>query len=141
MKDRCYRTTARYYEDYGGRGISVFPEWIDSFSAFLTHVGKRPSPRHSLDRYPNNDGNYEPGNVRWATKAEQAANRRSNVSITLNGVTRIMSEWSRMTGIPASRIARRLRDGWSVERTLSCPKMACPGVVFDPAKHGLDDTL
>jgi len=60
---------------YGGRGIKVHPAWVDNFDAFFEYVGPRPSPNHSLDRFPNNDGNYEPGNVRWATRIEQAATR------------------------------------------------------------------
>src|SRR6185436_8132120 len=60
-----------------GRGVRVCAEWRNNFDAFLAYVGKRPSKRHSLDRYPNKDGDYAPGNVRWATQHEQARNRRS----------------------------------------------------------------
>lgn len=77
MKVRCYRETNVQFEDYGGRGISVCREWRDSFLAFFNHIGPRPSHGHSLDRI-DNDGNYEPGNVRWATKVEQRANRRDS---------------------------------------------------------------
>ena len=76
MRARCHRKTHADYQEYGGRGIVVCERWLGSFSAFLADVGLRPSPRHSLDRR-NNDGNYEPGNVRWATAKEQANNRRS----------------------------------------------------------------
>lgn len=75
MRKRCLDPSDRKYADYGGRGIRVYDEWIGSFSAFLLHVGKRPSPSHSIDRI-NNDGNYEPGNVRWSTVYEQALNQR-----------------------------------------------------------------
>lgn len=61
-----------YYE----RGITVCQRWRDSFEAFLADVGRKPSPEHTLDRFPDNDGHYEPGNVRWATLSEQARNRR-----------------------------------------------------------------
>lgn len=75
---RCYNATSNAsFPDYGGRGIRVCDEWRDDFAAFLAHVGPRPSPKHSIDRYPNNDGNYEPGNVRWATREQQIANRRA----------------------------------------------------------------
>lgn len=77
MRQRCTNPKNQRWKNYGGRGIQVCDLWMNSFEAFLAHVGQRPSPEHSVDRYPNNDGNYEPGNVRWATAAQQAANRRS----------------------------------------------------------------
>lgn len=76
MARRCENPKAANYPRYGGRGIKVCPEWRHDFPAFLAHVGRRPSPQYSIDRYPNNDGNYEPDNVRWATGKEQQANRR-----------------------------------------------------------------
>jgi hypothetical protein len=75
MRKRCYSPSRDEYASYGGRGISICDRWRDSFADFLADVGERPSPQHSLDRI-DNDGNYEPGNVRWATKSEQLANRR-----------------------------------------------------------------
>jgi len=75
MHQRCRTPNHPGYADYGGRGIKVCERW-NSFENFLADVGPRPSSEHSLDRYPNNDGDYEPGNVRWATKAEQMLNRR-----------------------------------------------------------------
>lgn len=76
MNTRCHNPRATRFKNWGGRGITVHPEWRHDYAAFLAHVGRRPTPHHSLDRYPNCDGNYEPGNVRWATAKEQAANRR-----------------------------------------------------------------
>lgn len=74
MRWRCEKPQYAQYKDYGGRGIKVCDRW-QSFQAFLNDVGMRPSLNHSIDRR-NNDGNYEPGNVRWATRKEQAQNRR-----------------------------------------------------------------
>jgi hypothetical protein len=75
MRVRCYRPTYEHYADYGGRGITVCDQWVDSFVTFYAHIGPKPSPEMSLDRI-DNDGNYEPGNVRWATKAQQRRNQR-----------------------------------------------------------------
>lgn len=79
MKERCHSETDHAYARYGGRGIVVYDEWKSSFSAFLAYVeaelGQKPTPEHTLDRI-DNDRAYEPGNIRWATKVEQASNRR-----------------------------------------------------------------
>lgn len=75
MKDRCYNPNDKRYEDYGGRGITVCDKWRNNYEAFAQDMGRKPSPRHSIDRI-DNDGNYEPGNCRWATPAEQRINQR-----------------------------------------------------------------
>jgi hypothetical protein len=66
-KSRCFNPKDKAYKNYGGRGITMCAEWRNSFKAFFLSMGPRPSGKHSIDRFPNNDGNYEPGNVRWAT--------------------------------------------------------------------------
>lgn len=75
MKTRCFNKNQPSWSGYGGRGITVAPEWVESFEDFYDYIGPRPGPRYSVDRI-DNDGNYEPGNVRWATWSEQQLNRR-----------------------------------------------------------------
>jgi hypothetical protein len=75
MRERCANPHNASFKNYGGRGIHVCAEWLNDFRAFFETVGVKPSPSHSIDRYPNPDGNYEPGNVRWATRSQQAENR------------------------------------------------------------------
>ena len=91
MKKRCLNKSHKSYHLYGGRGISVCDKWM-GFSGFIEDVGLRPSKNHSLDRIDNN-GNYEPQNVRWATRREQQRNKRNNRLITYNGETKCLSEW------------------------------------------------
>lgn len=75
IKKRCSQPSHHAYHYYGGRGITICREWADDFGAFLKHVGRRPADHYQLDRI-DNDGNYEPGNVRWATRTQQMRNRR-----------------------------------------------------------------
>ena len=119
---RCTSSGDRAYDRYGGRGITVHPDWLGEggFERFYAHIGPRPSPQHSVDRI-NNDGNYEPGNVRWATRVEQANNKRNNHTINFNGVTRTLAEWARVTGLSERCIAYRLYTGKSVQEALTKP--------------------
>jgi hypothetical protein len=103
MRSRCANPRNASYAAYGGRGISVCREWNRSFESFLDHVGPRPSPKHSLDRI-NVNGNYEPGNVRWATAKQQTKNRR----ITVISGGRVGPELSETICEPASPRHRRI---------------------------------
>lgn len=103
MKSRCYNPNNLAYPNYGGRGILVCPEWVNDYAAFFKYVGESPSTKHTLDRI-NNDGNYEPGNVRWATKKEQGANRRTNKYIEHNGINMIKSRWAKLFGIKRCKL-------------------------------------
>lgn len=75
MRSRCLTLTDDAYHLYGGRGITIYGPWIESFEAFFAYIGPKPGPNYSIDRI-DNDGNYEPGNVRWATPREQIRNQR-----------------------------------------------------------------
>lgn len=78
LKSRCFNPNNRAYKNYGGRGITVCDRWLGDagFANFIADIGRRPSPEHSIDRYPDNDGHYEPDNCRWATPKQQRANQR-----------------------------------------------------------------
>lgn len=85
IKQRCLNTSAPAYKNYGERGVTICEEWINDPVAFIEYVTALPNyggPKMTLDRYPNNDGNYEPGNVRWATRHEQAVNKRIGANNT-----------------------------------------------------------
>lgn len=120
MRDRCFNPNSEYSAEYAGRGIIVCQRWNESFSDFFADMGARPSPSHTIDRI-DNDGNYEPGNCRWATKREQANNRRSNRRLTFMGVTCGVSEWADRQGLGRSTVEWRIKRGWSVERALTTP--------------------
>jgi lambda repressor-like predicted transcriptional regulator len=115
MKSRCYCEKNNMYRYYGGRGIRVCDRWLgeNGFVNFLSDIGERPSKKHSIDRYPNRDGNYEPGNVRWATDIEQANNKSNNRWLTVNGEQDTLANWSRRSGTGVSTIKNRLKRGWS----------------------------
>jgi hypothetical protein len=120
MRSRCLHKKATGYKDYGGRGITICPAWLDSFTTFLSDMGPRPSSAYSIERI-NHNGNYEPSNCKWATKEEQAVNRRDNRLLTFQGRTMIAAQWAREMGLPINRIFARLRLGWSVEKALTAP--------------------
>jgi len=96
IRHRCTNPKATNYENYGGRGIKVCDRW-QVFENFFEDMGLRPSSKHSIDRIDPN-GDYEPGNCRWATLSEQANNKRSNVLLELNGEMLTGAEFARRTG-------------------------------------------
>lgn len=120
MKQRCCNPKNQAYYRYGGRGITICSEWLNSFEAFFAAVGPRPSSLHSIERIDNSRG-YCPGNVKWATAIEQQQNMRTNRRLTCRGKTLVLTEWSRVTGIKLSTICRRLSSGWTVEEALESP--------------------
>jgi hypothetical protein len=121
MKKRCVNPKDKNYPRYGARGIRVHKEWIDSYEAFLAHVGRKPTPMHTLDRIENS-GNYEPGNVQWATKMQQARNRRSNFVIEFQGKSQCLEAWAKDIGISAATLKERLQK-WPLDRAIKQPSM------------------
>jgi hypothetical protein len=119
MLSRCLNPKVEEYPNYGGRGIQVCDRWA-SFEAFFADMGERPTDGHSLDRKDVN-GNYEPGNCRWATSREQAENTRANRVLDHDGESLCLSAWARRTGIAERTIATRLDLGWSVAEALTTP--------------------
>lgn len=113
MKDRCNDPLDKGYYRYGGRGIRVCDEWMESFASFMASVGPRPGPEYSIDRI-NNDGNYEPGNCRWATRKEQCRNRSSCRMLTYLGRTQSLIEWTEELDLSYNTVKRRLLNGFDV---------------------------
>jgi hypothetical protein len=121
MMARCTNENVEYFHLYGGRGINVCDRWQDSFVAFLEDMGPKPTNLHQIDRIDTN-GNYEPGNCRWATPSENQRNRRNNKLITAFGVTMTQAEWSERSGMPAITIHARIKKGWTTERAVTLPR-------------------
>jgi hypothetical protein len=120
MKQRCYDQNFSCYADYGGRGIKVCERWRDNFEAFLEDMGRKPSRSYTLERIDNDRG-YEPGNVKWATRAEQANNRRNVILITHDGQSHSIAEWERIKGVRPGSIKQRIWSGWSPGRAITEP--------------------
>jgi hypothetical protein len=104
MKERCYNINIYGYKNYGGRGVKVCDRWLECFDNFLEDMGKRPSPKHSLDRFPDINGNYEPSNCRWGTKFEQDRGMRRNKWYEYNGIKMVQIDWARYLNISQPKI-------------------------------------
>jgi hypothetical protein len=111
IKARCYNKNNPDYKKWGAKGVSMCDRWLNSFEDFFEDVGRRPSDIHSLDRYPNKSGNYEPGNVRWATSKEQARNTIRNRIIKYDNKEMIVSDWLKVLKVPQTSFYRQLRLG------------------------------
>lgn len=116
MRARVNNPKNKAYRYYGGRGITICPRW-SSFSAFLSDMGERPSELHSIDRI-NVNGDYEPGNCRWATDVEQANNTRANIRFIHDGHDLTLTQWCRKLGLNPSMVRQRVRKGWEIAKAL-----------------------
>lgn len=117
MISRCTNKNDDSYRKYGARGIKVCNEWRKDFWAFADHIGPRPSSRHSIDRI-NTHGDYEPGNVRWATPAQQNRNMRTNTYVEYRGQRTLLLDVPRPPKLSYALLTARLKLGWPLARAL-----------------------
>lgn len=118
IKQRCLNPLNAHFKNYGGRGIKIHKEWENNFYEFYKYVGERPSKNHSIDRIDNN-GNYEPGNVRWADRETQNNNRRVNVTIFFNGERFTVASLAKRFGLNPNPIYKKIKLGIQVEKIFS----------------------
>lgn len=127
---RTQSKTAKRFEGWGGRGISIAPQWRHDSTRFvkdvLAEIGERPTPKHSIDRI-NNEGHYEPSNIRWATPSEQNRNKRTTRLITAGGRTQCLTDWGKEIGRNPGVISARLDDlGWTPEEAVEIVQRTKP---------------
>jgi len=122
MKYRCNNPDSQMYHKYGGRGIKVCVRWNESFKNFITDMGMRPSPKHSIERIDNN-GDYTPSNCKWALSIDQMNNRSVSVFYAYNGISKTATQWGREFGLNDVTLVRRIKNGWSMEKALTTPLM------------------
>lgn len=134
MKGRCLKPHSASYFRYGAVGITICDEWVDSYETFLTDMGRKPTPQHTIDRIDGSKG-YYPANCRWATKREQAQNRSSTTYFTLGDVTLPVIEWARKLGIHKSTILVRIRNGWTLEDALTTSSLLPRGKVVHGSQY------
>lgn len=120
MHTRCYNTKAETYPNYGGRGIVVEERW-HKFENFRDDVGEPPFSRASIDRFPDNDGNYGPSNFRWATPSQQARNKRNTRFGTYCGETKSVADWSEITRLGKWIIIDAIDRGISLDELFNNP--------------------
>lgn len=121
IKQRCLNPKDKQYKNYGARGIKICDEWLHDFWLFCLDVGVKPTNKHTLDRI-NNDGNYEPGNVRWATIKEQNNNKRTCVFFEHNGEKLNIKQWAKKLNIDDSTLYSRIFfRKWTFDRAITEP--------------------
>ena len=150
MHQRCKNPKLRSFPYYGGRGIKVCPQWA-TFENFLRDMGRKPDPKFTIERKDCNGG-YEPSNCRWASKAEQARNKRNSVYVTYQGRKLMLLDLLSELGLSRNMVVARLNSGWPLEVALSLPKQKrgvvtgyntidkCRGHPEGPAKNPMHAT-
>lgn len=121
MWTRCTNANSKDYKRYGASGVRVCERW-HSFEAFLEDMGRRPSPKHSIDRWPNGSGNYEPGNTRWATPEQQRENRKCTIYVTAANGRRLLTDVVKEQGMDINRVRARIRRGWTPDDAVGLGK-------------------
>ena len=119
MKARCTNPSSTYWHRYGGRGISFCERW-QKFENFYADVGDPPTEAHSLGRV-DNDGNYTPENVRWETPEQQNHNKVLNHKVTIDGVTKTLTQWAQENGLKPSTVMSRIHYGWDDRDAVTLP--------------------
>lgn len=113
MKDRCENPSAEKYPRYGGRGIKVCEKW-QKYENFLSDMGRKPTPKHSIERVDNDKG-YDPDNCIWATAEVQANNKSTTRILVFEGRSQSLTQWAREFGIKRSAMRRLVRNGWPLQ--------------------------
>lgn len=135
MRLRCHEPANPAYKDYGARGITVCDRWRDSPANFLADMGRKPSPKHELDRIDNDKG-YSPDNCRWVTRSVNDRNRRSNRFVEHKGERLTIAEWAERYNLRRDTLTHRLKDGWDIERALTANvRVKSPNGQAKPLKH------
>jgi len=119
IRQRCNDPNIHQWNNYGGRGIKICKRW-NRFELFLNDVGSRPTSDHTIERIDNN-GNYEPNNVKWATKKEQVRNRRMTLKVRYQNQLIPLAELAEKMKMPYSRLYARVRAGWSITKAVRTP--------------------
>lgn len=121
MKTRCYNKHYYQYKDWGGRGVEICNEWLNDFQTFYEWaINNGYKENLSIDRIDVN-GNYEPNNCRWVDTKTQANNKRNNVKITYNGMTKTISEWADYLGVNRNAFSSRVKRKWDIDRVFNQP--------------------
>lgn len=117
MRQRCENEKDDHYKNYGARGIRVCERW-QVFENFFADMGPRPGHEYTIERIHVN-GNYEPGNCRWATNAEQQSNKTTSRKLTMGDMTLTVAEWARELGVNVNTLRYRVGCGWKIEDILT----------------------
>lgn len=137
MTGRVRNPSSTSFRWYGGAGITICERW-GSFENFYADMGPRPKGT-TLDRYPNKTGNYEPGNVRWATWAEQSRNKTVTRNVTIDGETRCLKDWAGVSGVSYETVCARLKRGWSERDAIFCPPIPRAQRRWNPTRQEVEE--
>lgn len=120
MKARCYTKSNSDFHSYGGRGVRICERWME-FWKFVEDMGPKPTPQHSIDRWPDKNGNYEQSNCRWATSGQQSLNTNRNRFLEYEGRRLSICQWADEKGLSRDVLRERLNRGWTIEKALTLP--------------------